>query len=111
MEEEISAPKGSVLEQLTQQDLSLQGVEELTARIALLKEEITRAEAMLAKSSRNDAEALSNKFSRGLADKAVKFFVKARHATASPTSVCDPLVQAGWVVGSISSVSVVPSSP
>ena len=47
MEEEISAPKGSVLEQLTQQDLSLQGVEELTARIGLLKEEIGRAEACL----------------------------------------------------------------
>lgn len=60
MEEEISAPKGSILEQLTKQDLSLQGVEELTARIALLKEEITRAEAMLEskKGSRNDAEAL-----------------------------------------------------
>ena len=60
MEEEISAPKGSILEQLTKQDLSLQGVEELTARIALLKEEITRAEFMLEikKGSRNDAEAL-----------------------------------------------------
>ena len=60
MEEEISAPKGRILEQLTKQDLSLQGVEELTARIALLKEEITRAEAMLEskKGSRNDAEAL-----------------------------------------------------
>ena len=60
MEEEINAPKGSVLEQLTQQDLSLQGVEELTARIGLLKEEIGRAEAMLEskKGSRNDAEAL-----------------------------------------------------
>ena len=60
MEEEISAPKGSILEQLTKQDLSLQGVEELSARIALLKEEITRAEAMLEskKGSRNDAEAL-----------------------------------------------------
>ena len=60
MEEEISAPKGSILEQLTKQDLSLQGVEELTTRIALLKEEITRAEAMLEskKGFRNDAEAL-----------------------------------------------------
>ena len=63
MEEEISAPKGSILEQLTKQDLSLQGVEELTARIALLKEEITRAEAMLEskKGSRSDAEALFSK--------------------------------------------------
>ena len=60
MEEEISAPKGSVLEQLAKQDLSLQGIEELTARIGLLKEEIGRAEAMLEskKGSRNDAEAL-----------------------------------------------------
>ena len=60
MEEEISAPNGSILEQLTKQDLRPQGVEELTARIALLKEEITRAEAMLEskKGSRNDAEAL-----------------------------------------------------
>lgn len=60
MEEEMSAPKGSVLEQLVQEDLSLQGVEELTARIGLLKEEIGRAEAMLEskKGSRNDAEAL-----------------------------------------------------
>ena len=62
MEEEISAPKGSVLEQLVKQDLSLQGVEELTARIGLLKEEIGRVEAMLEskKGSRNDAEALFN---------------------------------------------------
>ena len=60
MEEEINAQKGSVLEQLAQQDLSLQGVEELTARIGLLKEEISRAEAMLEskKGSRADAEAL-----------------------------------------------------
>ena len=60
MEEEISAPKGSVLEQLVKQDLSLQGVEELTARIGLLKEEIGRAKAMLEskKGSRNNAEAL-----------------------------------------------------
>jgi len=60
MEEEISAPKDSVLEQLAKQDLSLQGIEELTARIGLLKEEIGRVEAMLEskKGSRNDAEAL-----------------------------------------------------
>ena len=60
MEEEMSAPKGSVLEQLVQEDLSLQGVEELTASIGLLNEEIGRAEAMLEskKGSRNDAEAL-----------------------------------------------------
>ena len=84
MEEEISAPKGSILEQLTKQDLSLQGVEELSARIALLKEEITRAEAMLSKKGLPQMQKpFSNKFSRGLADKAVEFFVKARHATAS----------------------------
>jgi uncharacterized small protein (DUF1192 family) len=60
MEEEISAPKGSILAQLAGEDLSLQGVEELTARIGLLKEEISRTEAMLEskKGSRNDAEAL-----------------------------------------------------
>ena len=60
MEEEITAPKGSALEQLQKEDLSLQGVEELTARIALLKEEISRAAAMLEskKGSRSDAEAL-----------------------------------------------------
>ncbi|MGB0478310.1 MAG: DUF1192 family protein [Parvibaculales bacterium] len=60
MEEEISAPKDSVLEQLAKQDLSLQGIEELTARIGLLKEEIGRVEAMLEskKGYRNDAEAL-----------------------------------------------------
>ena len=60
MEDEISAPKGSILKQLTTQDLSLQGVEELTARIALLKQEIIRAEATLKskKGSRHDAEAL-----------------------------------------------------
>jgi len=60
MEEEKDAPKGSVLAQLAEQDLSLQGVEELIARIGLLKEEIGRAEAMLEskKGSRNDAEAL-----------------------------------------------------
>lgn len=60
MEEEITAPKGSVLEQLQKQDLTLQGVEELSARISLLKDEIARTEAMLEskKGSRNDAEAL-----------------------------------------------------
>jgi len=60
MEEEISAAKGSALEALQKEDLSLQGVEELTARIALLKDEIARAEAMLEskKGSRSDAEAL-----------------------------------------------------
>jgi len=60
MEEEIMAPKGSALEQLQKEDLSLQGVEELSARIGLLKEEIVRAETMLEskKGSRNDAEAL-----------------------------------------------------
>tara|TARA_B100000963_G_scaffold280746_1_gene249205 strand:+ start:2849 stop:3064 length:216 start_codon:yes stop_codon:yes gene_type:complete len=60
MEEEISAPNGNILKQLIKQDLTLQGVEELTARIAVLKEEITRAEAMLEskRGSLNDAEAL-----------------------------------------------------
>lgn len=63
MEEEITAPKGSALEQLQKEDLSLQGVEELTARISLLKEEISRAETMLEskKGSRNEAEALFRK--------------------------------------------------
>jgi uncharacterized small protein (DUF1192 family) len=60
MEEENTAPKGSALDALQKQDLSLQGVEELSARIELLKQEIARAEAMLAskKGSRDDAEAL-----------------------------------------------------
>ena len=60
MEEEITAPKGSALEQLLKEDLSLQGVEELDHRVSLLKDEIARAEAMLEskKGSRSDAEAL-----------------------------------------------------
>lgn len=60
MEEEITAPKGSALDELQKQDLSLQGVEELAERIILLKAEIARAEAMLKskKGSRDDAEAL-----------------------------------------------------
>ena len=60
MEEENTAPKGSALEQLEKEDLTLQGVEELTLRLALLKAEIARAEAMLEskKGSRSDAEAL-----------------------------------------------------
>ncbi len=60
MEEEITAPKGSALEKLQKEDLTLQGVEELSARIGLLKEEIARAETMLEskKGSRSDAEAL-----------------------------------------------------
>jgi uncharacterized small protein (DUF1192 family) len=60
MEEEITAPKGSALDELQKQDLSLQGVEELAERIILLKAEIARAEAMLEskKGSRDDAEAL-----------------------------------------------------
>lgn len=60
MEEENTAPKGSALAQLEKEDLTLQGVEELTLRLALLKAEIARAEAMLEskKGSRSDAEAL-----------------------------------------------------
>ena len=60
MEEEITAPKGSALDELQKQDLSSQGVEELAERIILLKAEIARAEAMLEskKGSRDDAEAL-----------------------------------------------------
>jgi uncharacterized small protein (DUF1192 family) len=60
MEEEITAPKDSALAELAKQDLSLQGVDELSARIVLLEAEIVRARAMLEskKGSRNDAEAL-----------------------------------------------------
>jgi len=60
MEEEITAPKDSALADLQQQDLSLQGVDELSARIVLLEAEIARARAMLEskKGSRDDAEAL-----------------------------------------------------
>ena len=60
MEEEITAPKDSALAELAKQDLSLQGVDELSARIVLLETEIVRARAMLEskKGSRDDAEAL-----------------------------------------------------
>ena len=60
MEEEITAPKDSALADLQKQDLSLQGVDELSARIVRLEAEIARARAMLEskKGSRNDAEAL-----------------------------------------------------
>lgn len=60
MEEEITAPKDSALADLQKQDLSLQGVDELSARIVLLEAEIARALAMLEskKGSRDDAEAL-----------------------------------------------------
>ncbi|MDG1006892.1 MAG: DUF1192 domain-containing protein [Alphaproteobacteria bacterium] len=60
MEEEITAPKDSALAELAKQDLSLQGVDELSARIVLLEAEIVRARAMLEskKGSRDDAEAL-----------------------------------------------------
>lgn len=60
MEEEINAPKDSALADLQKQDLSLQGVDELSARIVLLEAEIARARAMLEskKGSRDDAEAL-----------------------------------------------------
>ena len=59
MEEEITAPKDRLAE-LAKQDLSLQGVDELSARIVLLEAEIVRARAMLEskKGSRDDAEAL-----------------------------------------------------
>ena len=59
MEEEITAPKDSALAELAKQDLSLQGVDELSARIVLLEDEIVRARAMLEskKGSRDDAEA------------------------------------------------------
>jgi uncharacterized small protein (DUF1192 family) len=48
------------LAELAKQDLSLQGVDELSARIVLLEAEIVRARAMLEskKGSRDDAEAL-----------------------------------------------------
>ena len=60
MEEEITAPKDSALADLQKQDLSLQGVDELSARIVLLEAEIARARTMLEskKGSRDDAEAL-----------------------------------------------------
>ena len=60
MEEEITAPRDSALAELAKQDLSLQGVDELSARIVLLETEIVRARAMLEskKGSRDDAEAL-----------------------------------------------------
>lgn len=60
MEEEIEAPKGSLLAQLAKQDLALQGLEELQDRVALLEREISRAKAMQEskKGSRSDAEAL-----------------------------------------------------
>ncbi|MDA8776253.1 DUF1192 domain-containing protein [Alphaproteobacteria bacterium] len=60
MEEEITAPKDSALADLQKQDLSLQGVDELSARIVRLEAEIARARAMLEskKGSRDDAEAL-----------------------------------------------------
>jgi uncharacterized small protein (DUF1192 family) len=60
MEEEITAPKDSALAELAKQDLSLHGVDELSARIVLLEAEIVRARAMLEskKGSRDDAEAL-----------------------------------------------------
>lgn len=60
MEEEITAPRDSALAELAKQDLSLQGVDELSARIVLLEAEIVRARAMLEskKGSRDDAEAL-----------------------------------------------------
>lgn len=63
MEEENTAPKGSALEALMKEDLSLQGVEELSQRIGFLRDEIARAEAMLEskKGSRNEAEALFSK--------------------------------------------------
>ena len=47
MEEEITAPKDSALAELAKQDLSLQGVDELSARIVLLEDEIVRARAMM----------------------------------------------------------------
>ena len=60
MEEEITAPKDSALAELAKQDLSLQVLDELSARIVLLEAEIVRARAMLEskKGSRDDAEAL-----------------------------------------------------
>ncbi len=62
MEEEIEAPKGSLLAQLAMQDLTLQGLEELEERVVLLEREIARAKAMheSKKGSRSDAEALFN---------------------------------------------------
>ena len=63
MEEEIDAPKGSLLAQLAKQDLTLQGLAELEERVILLQREIARAQAMheSKKGSRSDAEALFNK--------------------------------------------------
>ncbi len=62
MEEETNAPTGSPLDLLAKEDLSLQGLEELTQRMALLTAEIERTKAMHTskKGSRTDAEALFN---------------------------------------------------
>ena len=63
MEEENPAPKGSALEALLKEDLSLLGMEELGARIEILQDEIARTQGMLEskKGSRSDAEALFSK--------------------------------------------------
>ena len=63
MEEENTALAGSALDLLAKEDLSLQGVEELSLRIDLLTQEIARAQAMLdsKKGSRSEAEALFSK--------------------------------------------------
>jgi len=63
MEEEIAPPKGSLLEQVQKEDLSLLGLQELETRMAVLQAEIARAEAMhkSKQGSRSDAEALFSK--------------------------------------------------
>ena len=63
MEEENTALKGSALEALLKEDLSLSGMQELCARIGFLEDEIARTKAMLEskKGSHSDAEALFSK--------------------------------------------------
>lgn len=62
MDDELELPKGSLLKQLTDEDLATHSVEVLTVRISVLKAAIERTEAEIKnkKSAHSDADSLFN---------------------------------------------------
>ena len=58
MDDELELPKGSLLKQLTDEDLTVHSVEVLLMRITVLEAEITRTQAEIGnkKSAHSDAD-------------------------------------------------------
>lgn len=61
-DEELDIPKGSLLKQLTDEDLSVHSIDNLKTRVAILKAEIERTEHEVKnkKSAHSDADSIFN---------------------------------------------------